>query len=264
MNNSSIKSLTIIFFLMLVLSLNLVGMFQWLTVHKIVCMVVLLFVLVTRLWKLLHCALLFFFISIADILLSWLGVNYYSFQFLSLAPFLLSTVIILPFPQTREALSWVKKGTVDRVSTILLGLTGILSVVALLIWAIWTDTLGIGTQLAQGITSQYPLWFILVVGIPFFALVNAFAEEVVYRGVLQEALIQVFPQMPVVLVLQTSAFAAFHFAMGFPNGWVGYGMVFVWGLMLGYLRIRTGGMLIPYITHVIADLTIGYYLCLGL
>jgi membrane protease YdiL (CAAX protease family) len=142
-------------------------------------------------------------------------------------------------------------------------LTGGLSVAALLIWANWTDSLGIGTQLMQGITSQYPMWLILIIGIPFFALVNAFAEEVVYRGVLQGALMQVFPQMPVVLVLQTSAFAAFHFAIGFPNGWVGYGMVFVWGLMLGYLRIRTSGMLVPYIAHVIADVTIGCYLYLS-
>jgi hypothetical protein len=37
-------------------------------------------------------------------------------------------------------------------------------------------------------------------------------------------------------------------------------MVLVYGIALGYLRKRGNGMLAPYITHVIADLTIGYFL----
>ena len=91
---------------------------------------------------------------------------------------------------------------------------------------------------------------------------NAFAEEVVYRGVMQEALSRVFKQKSIVLVLQASTFAAIHFAVGFPNGFLGYLMVFVYGFVLGYLRVRTNGMLAPYLAHVIADLAIGYFLCL--
>ena len=62
------------------------------------------------------------------------------------------------------------------------------------------------------------------------------------------------------MILQASAFAILHFAAGFPNGIAGYLMTFVYGLILGYLRERTGGLLAPYVTHVVADLVIGYFL----
>ncbi len=110
----------------------------------------------------------------------------------------------------------------------------------------------------------YPLWIVLALAIPAFAFVNAFAEEVVYRGILQESLSNTFAAQPLVFLLQGSAFAAIHFASGFPNGFMGYGMVLIYGLMLGYLRWRTKGILAPYIAHVVADLCIGYFLILYL
>jgi membrane protease YdiL (CAAX protease family) len=48
--------------------------------------------------------------------------------------------------------------------------------------------------------------------------------------------------------------------MGFPNGAIGYGMAFGYALVLGYLRLRTDGLLAPVAAHVIADLTIGFIL----
>ena len=100
--------------------------------------------------------------------------------------------------------------------------------------------------------AVYPNWAIVVVGIPALVLVNAFAEEVVYRGVLQEALHHVIGMAIRVVTLQASAFAAAHVLLGFPNGRLGYLMVFVYGTMLGYLRVRSKGMLAPYLTHVLA------------
>ena len=176
-----------------------------------------------------------------------------------LIPFLLSLVFILPFPKARATLSWARRGEVDRMTILLMGLTGVLSTVALIAWAFWTDNLGVGGKMV-GSFVHYPLWQIVFLGIPIFALVNAFAEEVVYRGVAQEALCRTYQSGTIVIFLQAIAFAAAHVLYGFPNGLVGYAMVFVYGGMLGYLRFRTNGMLAPYITHVLADLTIGLYL----
>lgn len=178
-----------------------------------------------------------------------------------LVPFIISTLLILPFSRTRPTLAWAKTGKIDRISVLLLFITGVISTGTLIVWALWTDNLGIGIQMVKEF-SQYPQWLILIIGIPLFAIINAFAEEVVYRGVMQEALARVFSQKYLVLILQASAFAAVHFAVGFPNGSFGYLMVFVYGLVLGYLRLRTNGMLAPYLAHLIADLTIGYFLCL--
>ena len=147
----------------------------------------------------------------------------------------------------------------DRITILLLCVTGICSTIALLLWANMTDNLGYGLKMAQGI-AHYPAALVFSIGVPIFALLNACAEEIVYRGVFQEALVHVF-KSPVAITLQATAFAAIHYAAGFPNGIAGYGMVFVYGIMLGYLRGRSGGMLAPYLAHVLADLVIGYYLC---
>jgi membrane protease YdiL (CAAX protease family) len=248
--------LRIVFLCLLIISLNLDGILGTHQIHQMLCIIFTLFVLVTRSWKLLHCALLVSLMGISGILLPLLRLNYIILPFL--LPFLLATIIILPFKQTRAALSWIKIGTLDRIAMLLVGVTGILSTAALLLWAYWSGNLEHVKQFAQSL-SHYPQWLIYIFGVPLFAILNAFAEEVVYRGVLQEALIHIFSNAYVVLILQASAFAAAHYAFGFPNGAVGYGMVFVWALMLGYLRVRTRGMLAPYIAHLIADLTIGYY-----
>ncbi len=172
---------------------------------------------------------------------------------------MISVGIILPFSKTRATLSWLKKGNISKTSLVLICLTGLISTVALIIWAHWTRNIGIGVQMAQQFL-RFPKWLILGFGVPLFALCNALAEEAVYRGVMQEALSQVFRHRVVILILQASAFAAIHFAVGFPNGYTGYFMVFFYGLMLGYLRIISQGILAPYTSHVIADLTIGYFI----
>ena len=51
-------------------------------------------------------------------------------------------------------------------------------------------------------------------------------------------------------------FGAAHWA-GFPSGWVGMGMAAGWGLALGVIRIRSRGILIPYLVHVSANAVIG-------
>jgi uncharacterized protein len=104
-----------------------------------------------------------------------------------------------------------------------------------------------------------PLRFIIVLVIPIFALLNALGEELVYRGILQEALLQTMHPYAAI-ILQSTAFAAVHYTTGFPNGILGYGMVMIYGIMLGFLRLRTKGMLAPYLAHLIADLCIGYFL----
>jgi membrane protease YdiL (CAAX protease family) len=214
----------------------------------------LVFLLVKRGWESVHCGLFLFLLSLA-----WLLIP---FQYAALQLFLLfwvTTALLRPFQATRSAFSWVKLGRIDGLTWALLYLTGVLSTGALIVWAFWTKDLGAGLRMAQGF-AQYPAWLVFAVGIPLFALFNAFAEEIVYRGMLQEALMRVFPSSIAVL-LQASAFAAAHVASGFPNGAAGYAMVLVYGVMLGYVRVRTAGMLAPYLAHVLADLVIGAFLC---
>ncbi len=139
--------------------------------------------------------------------------------------------------------------------------TALLSSIALLLWATWTDNLGRGVWLVQQL-SDYPKALILLIGVPGFAILNAFSEEVIFRGVFQQAFQKVFDNIPAAITLQAAAFAALHFVSGFPNGVSGYLMTFAYGTMIGYIRHRTGGIWAPFIVHAASDLVIVYYLCL--
>lgn len=100
---------------------------------------------------------------------------------------------------------------------------------------------------------QVPL-FALVVGGVVFALLNAALEELIWRGVFQTALTPLFGAR-VAVVLQAISFGAQH-AHGFPSGLLGVALACSWGVMLGALRMRSGGMLAPMLAHVVADATI--------
>ena len=177
-----------------------------------------------------------------------------------LIPFILTALVALPFNSWRNNLNWFKVGKIDRLTIGLIVGTGFIATGALIAWGFWSESMALYLIFAR-IMHKYSAWLVLGLCIPAFALLNAFAEEVVYRGVLQEAFSRTFGEKHwVTLVLPSAAFAAAHVAVGFPNGKVGYVMVLFYGLMLGYLRSRTRGILVPYLAHILADLTIGYFL----
>ena len=213
-----------------------------------------------RAWPLVPCALLLFFMYVAS--------RYYPHWVWRVptagffVPLLLMFLCCLPFARLRARFLWLRKGNLDQVSWSLVALTSLVSALALILWALWTDYLGVATQMMAPL-RETPRWFSYLVIVPGFALANAAAEELVYRGVLQDALELAFPTRAwLVLGLQASAFAAAHLQAGFPNGLMGYAMTFVYAVMLGYLRQRTRGMLAPWVAHVMADAVIGVTLVL--
>jgi membrane protease YdiL (CAAX protease family) len=103
--------------------------------------------------------------------------------------------------------------------------------------------------------SISPLVLFGLIG-PGFALLNACAEEFFFRGIIQESLNSIMKNQCAVITIQAIFFAAAHFNAGFPNGIIGFFMVFGWGAVIGYMRQRTAGLLAPVITHVAADIII--------
>src|SRR6187399_3121190 len=97
---------------------------------------------------------------------------------------------------------------------------------------------------------------LLVLGGAAFALVNAFFEELIWRGIFQTRLVQLFGA-PLAIGTQAVSFGVAH-AHGFPRGFVGVLLAGVWGAMLGALRQQAGGLLAPVLAHVVADSTIAY------
>jgi uncharacterized protein len=163
---------------------------------------------------------------------------------------------------SRGWVSWFKKGEMDSISRLLVALISVVSAVVLLLWAAWSDNLGAGEGMVRELRGV-PVWFLVFLGVPLFAFLNALVEEVIYRGFLQSSLETVLPGSRLgVVVIQASAFAAAHFAAGFPNGPSGYLLAFAYGLAMGYLRFRTGGLLAPFLAHLAADMVIGFTLIL--
>lgn len=244
----------ILFFLSVEVSVGGSGLLRWLTIFFLGAS------LYRREWDLVPCAFLLFFLFVVGLYLPEGVLRFPSAGFL--IPSVLTAAVCLPFASLRPAFRWFRKGSLDQVTIFLIVLTSLISALALVLWALWTDYLGLASAML-GTVRSLPRWFLLLIGIPGFAVMNAFAEEIVYRGVIQDALALRFPSRPgLVLGLQASAFAAAHYTAGFPNGKIGYLMTFTYAGMLGYLRKRSDGMLAPYIAHVAADSVIGLTLLL--
>jgi membrane protease YdiL (CAAX protease family) len=96
----------------------------------------------------------------------------------------------------------------------------------------------------------------LILGGLLFSMFNAAVEEGAYRGVIQHGLEATLGIGTTALCLQAAAFGAVHMRGGFPRGWIGVGLATVYGLMMGAIRRRSGGMLAPWIAHVLTDMVI--------
>lgn len=124
------------------------------------------------------------------------------------------------------------------------------SATALLIFS-WSapPRLGDGARILEGMS---PLS--LVTACVVFAAVNGFVEEVLFRGVIQQHLTRVIGSWAAV-VTQALAFGILHLN-GYPYGPVGVVLAAVYGLLLGALRLRSGGLLAPWVAHACADAVI--------
>jgi CAAX protease family protein len=128
----------------------------------------------------------------------------------------------------------------------------VLSGAALLGWFVLTrpDL----SALIKKILPNLPLPALIFGGI-VFSVVNAFVEEVVYRGVVFGGLVESGHSLAAILPLQAVAFGAIHMG-GFPSGWIGVGLASIYGFLMGLIRLRSGGLLAPWAGHVLTDLVI--------
>jgi len=166
-------------------------------------------------------------------------------------PVIAYIVILHLSRKCRGEISWRAAGSVDRCSLLLMLAVIVISAFALIGW-----TLILEPDL-KPILSWIPRVHIglLILGGFGFALSNALVEELIYRGILWDGLKSTVRSTAAVIIIQAGLFGLWHWR-GFPGGVVGVLLVFVWGILLGIIRRRTGGMLAPILTHIGADLTI--------
>lgn len=92
--------------------------------------------------------------------------------------------------------------------------------------------------------------------LPLLALINAFLEEVAFRGLILGALTKLTSSFWIANILQAVWFGAMHYQAGFPSGASGFFLSALYGAALGQIRVSTGSLGWCIIMHFFADLTI--------
>ncbi|MGD2109575.1 MAG: type II CAAX endopeptidase family protein [Phycisphaerae bacterium] len=139
----------------------------------------------------------------------------------------------------------------DRVTAWFMALTVVVSGIALVVWHELARP-DLGDLLAMIPVMPALLLPLACLG---FAIVNAIIEELIWRGIIWEMLAGSIGSTALIIVLQAVSFGLFHIH-GFPRGVIGVVMASVYGVALGWIRHRTGGLGAVIVTHVFADIVI--------
>jgi uncharacterized protein len=154
-------------------------------------------------------------------------------------------------PAARKSARYLRRGSIDRVSAVWAILFTITAAIALLAWRYGADV--DMTRYRQFVPPNVPRWAMFA-GILPFAMFNAVFEELVWRGVVWQAGEGAFGRTAA-LILSSLSFGVAHYR-GFPSGVLGVALATIFGLMMGLVRMRTGGLLGPWLAHVFADVVI--------
>ncbi len=175
--------------------------------------------------------------------------------FLRYVPVVIYVIIVFLYPRLKQSSSWLKRDEFDRITGYLIIFTIITSAAGLLIWFSITnpELSDLVKQLPQG----HPIIIILVA--IAFATINAIMEEITFRGVLWDGLKIVYDNKYFVIITQGLIFGLAHY-YGFPRGFSGVILAAIYGIMLGVIRYRSKGLLVPTFTHIFADLVIYFIL----
>lgn len=169
-----------------------------------------------------------------------------------LLPIIIYALVVTAIPNLRCSIWWLRAGRLTSNIIILITATIALSSLALVGWYRLLQP-DLSSHLAM--IPKMPMW-LLPLACLGFAMLNAAMEEVVFRGIMMQALDSALGKGNLTIVIQAGSFASFHYLAGFPNGVWGFAMVFVYGFMLGVLRRRSQGILAPWLAHVLADMAI--------
>jgi uncharacterized protein len=160
--------------------------------------------------------------------------------------------IVRGVPWLRGTATWTRWGSFDATVRFLCVGAWLLAAAALLSWYLLLHPNV--ANIVKAFVPDLPLGLLIVGGL-IFSMINAAVEEGAYRGVILHALDTSLGPGLAALLLQALAFGAVHMG-GFPRGWLGVGLACIYGLFMGVIRRRAGGMFAPWIAHVFTDVVI--------
>lgn len=157
--------------------------------------------------------------------------------------------------RTLRPLTKLPRGSLDRDVRWMVAAVVVVAAAGIATWvaAAGPDAYSEGTRLAVRHARAQPIWILAPAGV-LFAVANAAAEEVFFRGAFMGGLTDSVG-LSAALPIQAVSFGLIHLG-GFPSGGVGVVLAAAYGVMLGLLRVRAGGLLAPWVAHALADLAI--------
>jgi len=151
----------------------------------------------------------------------------------------------------RLTVTWLRTGHPTLPIWIVAGTVALGSAVSLLLWFKLARP---DVKWQAGLIPPWSPGRLVLLGLGF-ALFNAAVEEMIWRGVIFDALERArLPTAPVVL-MQAVSFGVVHLH-GFPSGSLGILLASAYGAILGFLRAQTRGLLVPFVTHAVTDSSI--------
>src|SRR5437899_3977224 len=209
-------------------------------------LVVLICAIPRRDWTTIHLAILLWSLTLFSVIP---GTRRWPWVFL--VPVLLYWALVQSFRPLRLTAAWLRVGHPTLPMWIAAATVAVGSAVSLLLWF----------KLARPDVSWQrgliPTWspgklVLLSLG---FALFNAAVEEMIWRGVIFDALERTGMPLALVVLMQAVSFGVVHLH-GFPSGSAGILLASAYGAILGLLRAKTRGLLVPFVTHAVTDSSI--------
>jgi uncharacterized protein len=153
-------------------------------------------------------------------------------------------------PSLRRTLTRPQAGRITIGAIVATGAIAIVSSASLVLYQIMmkADLRAIGA-----ILPVRELGGIFIAGI-LFPLINATLEELIFRWILFDAIDSEWGWQTAVVA--TGVLFGLGHRSGYPPGTIGACLAAIYGMLLGLLRVQTGGLLLPVVAHIIADATI--------
>ncbi len=160
-----------------------------------------------------------------------------------LAPLVSYFLLVACVPPWRRSMGWLRVG---KISTVSLGTTFVVMALTGLVLVLFRAVTPVDVASYSAALPLESLGGIIMAGI-IFTFVNATLEELVFRGILFDALESQWGAS-FTLVVTALLFGLGHLR-GYPSGVAGAGLAVVFGLV-------TGGLALPILAHLAADATI--------
>jgi membrane protease YdiL (CAAX protease family) len=178
--------------------------------------------------------------------------HFKDYPFSQLTLLVLYAYVVLLVPALRGSVDWLRAGTMSAFIWILILALIIISGAALVAWVHFVSP---DLSRYKDFIPKVPPVLVYLFGLSF-CMFNAALEEITWRGVMMEALDSALGSGICSIIIQAASFGAAHFLNGFPNGYIGSAMAFAYGIMLGFIRRKSKGLLACWIAHSAADFSI--------